>query len=85
LTIWYSGADSSSIGASGSDGADQLEPLVYVDGIRLAGGAASLDALDPDRIERIEVLKGAAALEVFGAEAAGGVVQIYLKPTGGAP
>ena len=39
----------------------------------------SLATLDPDAIERVEVLKGAAATALYGEEAAGGVIQIYTK------
>ena len=53
-----------------------LQPIIYVDGIRIEG---ELSDLDPDEIERIEVIKGDAALERFGPEAASGVVQIFLK------
>jgi outer membrane receptor for ferrienterochelin and colicin len=42
-----------------------------------------LESLDPGRIERIEVLKGAAAARLFTEEAAGGVIQIFLKAEGG--
>lgn len=52
------------------------EPLIYVDGERFEG---DFDTLDPDDIERIEVVKGAAALELFGEDATGGVIQIFMK------
>jgi len=56
------------------------EPLVYVDGVRLAGARrAALDDLDPDLIDRIEVLKGEAADRLFGPDAANGVIQIFMK------
>ncbi|MDT8341327.1 MAG: M56 family metallopeptidase [Longimicrobiales bacterium] len=55
----------------------EREPLVLVDGERLASGA--LNQLDPDRIERIEVLKGATARERYGPDAADGVILIFLK------
>lgn len=54
------------------------EPLIYVDGIRV-GGRGYIDNLDPSAIERIEIIKGNAATELFGREAAGGVIQIFLK------
>lgn len=53
-------------------------PIVYIDGVR-QDGSDVLAALDPSAIERMEVLKDAAAIERFGAEAAGGVIQIYLR------
>lgn len=57
-------------------------PLVYVDGVRVEGGIP--DDLDPDRIERIEVVKGMAATRLFGAEAQHGVIQIFTKAGEGA-
>jgi TonB-linked SusC/RagA family outer membrane protein len=70
------------------------EPIVYVDGVRLnsgggfgegfagtgGGGAPSrLDDIDPSSIERVEVLKGAAAATLYGTEASNGVIQIFTK------
>lgn len=55
-------------------------PLLYVDGVRIRNDL--LDDLDPDRIERIEVIKGEAAETLFGAAAANGVVKIFTKPQG---
>ena len=52
-----------------------LQPIVYVDGVRVEG----MPDLEPDGIERIEVLKGAAAIELYGEDASNGVVQIFLK------
>jgi len=60
----------------------ETEPLVYLDGVRLPGvGRAALGDLDPDLIERIEVLKGPAAATMFGPEASNGVIQIFTKET----
>ena len=50
--------------------------LVFVDGQRLPSGAG-LNDLDPTQIARIEVLKGAAARQVYGDAARHGVVHIY--------
>jgi TonB-dependent SusC/RagA subfamily outer membrane receptor len=56
------------------------KPLIYVDGVRVVGvGEGVLAELDPDDIERIEVIKGAAAAALFGEEAAAGVIQIFMK------
>lgn len=69
------------------------EPIVFVDGVRVnsgggfgnnvgagGGGAPSrLDDIDPSSIERIEVLKGAAAATLYGTEASNGVIQIFTK------
>ena len=70
-----------------------LEPVVYVDGVRMKsgtqggldvgwGGAQGTDALDflnPADIESIETIKGPAASTLYGADAAGGVIQIITK------
>ena len=62
------------------------EPIIYVDGIRLSS-SATLEELNPDAIERVEVIKGAAAERLFGPQAAAGVIQIFLdgEPAGTAP
>ncbi len=69
------------------------EPIVFVDGIRInsrgdfgnnvgAGGGGTpsrLDDIDPNSIERVEILKGAAAATLYGTEASNGVIQIFTK------
>jgi TonB-linked SusC/RagA family outer membrane protein len=65
-------------------------PTFYVDGIKVQnslGGAydvlgqsrTPLDAINPDDIESIEVIKGPAAATLYGADAASGVIQIITK------
>ncbi len=49
--------------------------LVYLDDVRVDRSA--LDTLPADRIARIEVIKGQAAVDGFGARQ--GVIQIYTK------
>jgi TonB-dependent SusC/RagA subfamily outer membrane receptor len=46
-----------------------------------SGGAGEdrLSDLNPDEIDRIEVLKGPAAATLYGSEASGGVIQIFTK------
>jgi TonB-linked SusC/RagA family outer membrane protein len=45
-----------------------------------------LDQINPNDIERIEIIKGSAATTLYGTEAAGGVIQVFTKRgTGGAP
>lgn len=65
------------------------EPVIFIDGIRInAGGARTsrLDDIDPSSIERVEILKGAAAATLYGTEASNGVIQIFTKMgTVGAP
>jgi TonB-dependent SusC/RagA subfamily outer membrane receptor len=68
------------------------EPLYIVDGVIIDNNADQqinvgyrsnpinrLADLDPDDIERVEVLKGAAAAALFGSRANNGVVQIFTK------
>jgi TonB-dependent SusC/RagA subfamily outer membrane receptor len=67
-------------------------PLIYVDGVRMysdalpttAQGQSSspLNDIDPNDIERIEIIKGAAATTLYGTEASNGVVQIFTKRGG---
>ena len=38
-----------------------------------------METLDPDMIDRIEVVKGAAAEALYGDRAAGGVINIFTK------
>ena len=46
-----------------------------------SGGAGEdrLSDLNPDEIERIEVLRGPAAATLYGSEASGGVIQVFTK------
>ncbi|MBI4520601.1 MAG: carboxypeptidase-like regulatory domain-containing protein, partial [Gemmatimonadetes bacterium] len=74
------------------------QPLLYVDGVRVksepyplgADGARApaspLNDINPADVERIEIIKGAAATTLYGTEAAAGVIQIFTKKgTQGAP
>jgi len=64
-------------------------PLIYVDGVRIRSSnfpgsaqgqsAHPLNSVNPDDIERIEVIKGAAATTLYGTEASSGVIQIFTK------
>ena len=68
------------------------EAIVYVDGVRadngggfgdffggVGGSPSRLDDLDPESIEKVEILKGAAAATLYGTEASNGVIQIFTK------
>ncbi len=86
----YTGAGAQ-IRIRGSSSLSQLnEPVVYIDGIRMdrsaigmAGGdqaqPSRLDDIPPESIERVEILKGAAAATLYGTEASNGVIQIFTK------
>jgi TonB-dependent starch-binding outer membrane protein SusC len=72
-------------------------PLIYIDGVRMETGTLTLsdeaaatpmalDAINPNDIDRIEIVKGPAATTLYGTEAAGGVIQIFTKRgSAGAP
>jgi TonB-linked SusC/RagA family outer membrane protein len=90
-------------GASGSSGSSTQirvrgassislsnEPLLYIDGVRVAAGAGAqwftggqsydrLNDLDPADIESIELVKGPAAATLYGADASTGVIQVITK------
>ena len=67
------------------------EPIIFVDGVRInsgggygigngGGGSPSrIDDIDPSTIERVEILKGAAAATLYGTEASNGVIQFFTK------
>lgn len=60
--------------------------VVLVDGVRVGSaslGQASFEALSIDQIDRIEVLRGPAS-GLYGADAVGGVIQIFTKRGRGA-
>ena len=69
------------------------QPVIYIDGMRMQSGVqtsfdnsgassqatSALDAIDPNDIESMEVIKGPAAATLYGADAASGVIQIITK------
>jgi hypothetical protein len=63
------------------------QPLVYIDGVRMDNTPAQvsgtitnrLNDINPAEIERVEIIKGAAAATLFGTEASSGVIQIFTK------
>ena len=75
-----------------------LEPLIYIDGVRVDNRAKTgpttvrdpgspgiypsisrLNDINPEDIERVEIIKGPAASTLYGTEAANGVIQIFTK------
>ena len=52
--------------------------LVFVDGKRMPAGT-SLDQMDPKQIPRIEVVKGQAAVGIYGEEGRAGVINIFTR------
>ncbi len=62
-------------------GANRGQTLVLIDGLRAGSGsdgATSLEAIPLDQIERIEILRGPAS-SLYGADAIGGVIQVFTK------
>ncbi|MFL5617800.1 MAG: SusC/RagA family TonB-linked outer membrane protein [Gemmatimonadaceae bacterium] len=69
------------------------EPLLYVDGVRASnaqstgpvsqffapGPISRINDLDPDDIERVEIIKGPAAATLYGTEASTGVINVITK------
>ena len=69
------------------------QPLIYIDGVRVVNDVATgitvqafgsgvvsrLNDIDPNLIDRIEVIKGPAAATLYGTEATNGVIQIFTK------
>ena len=65
-------------------------PIIYVDGVRIFSGSTPVAAnarqttlpfndIRPEDIDRIDVVKGAAATTLYGTEASGGVIQVFTK------
>ena len=68
-------------------GASSSNTVVLVDGVRVGAatlGQAAFEAIGLSQIERIEVLRGPGS-SLYGADAVGGVVQIFTKRGEGAP
>ena len=53
------------------------QPLIMVDGVQMQ--ATSLNSLDLSNVERIEVVQGASAATIYGAQGANGVIQVFTK------
>jgi TonB-linked SusC/RagA family outer membrane protein len=53
------------------------QPLIMVDGVEMR--STSLNSLDLNNVERIEVVQGASAATIYGAQGANGVIQIFTK------
>ncbi|MCU0805703.1 MAG: TonB-dependent receptor [Burkholderiales bacterium] len=68
-------------------GANTGQTLLLVDGMRLASatvGTSAIEHLPLDQIERIEIVRGPAS-SLYGADAVGGVIQIFTRRGSGAP
>ena len=68
-------------------GANPTHTLVLIDGMRVSSattGTTSLENIPLSQIERVEILRGPAS-SLYGADAIGGVIQIFTKSAKGAP
>jgi TonB-linked SusC/RagA family outer membrane protein len=68
------------------------DPIVYLDGARVSSGysggmdtASRLDDLNPAEIQSIDILKGPAAVALYGTDAANGVIIMTTKRGGVGP
>lgn len=86
LRAW-GGAETATTGGAGQPasvflrGTNSSHALVLVDGVRVGSvtvGATALESLPLEQIERIEVLSGPAS-GLYGADALGGVIQIFTR------
>lgn len=71
------GSEGASIRIRGIGTFNSNDPLVLVDGV-----ASSVDAVDPNDIENISILKDAASASIYGSRAANGVILITTKHAG---
>lgn len=68
------GKENSSIRIRGIGTVNDNNPLVLIDGV-----ASSVDAVDPNDIETMSILKDAASASIYGSRAASGVILITTK------
>ncbi len=66
-------------GISSINNSQSNEPLFILDGVPVSGGASAAADINPNDIENITVLKGAAAAALYGQDAANGVIMITTK------
>jgi vitamin B12 transporter len=84
VEVTQSGGPGSTSGAF-IRGANTGQTLVLIDGLRAgssSSGTTSLEAIPLDQIDHIEILRGPAS-SLYGADAIGGVVQVFTKRTEG--
>lgn len=68
-------------------GANSAQTLFLIDGMRISSvtsGTAALEHIPLSQIERIEILRGPAS-SLYGADAVGGVIQIFTRKSQGSP
>lgn len=67
-------------------GANSNQTLVLIDGLRVSSstdGATAIEAIPLDQIDHVEILRGPAS-SLYGADAIGGVIQIFTRRSDGA-
>jgi TonB-dependent starch-binding outer membrane protein SusC len=52
-------------------------PMIMIDGLQI--GATDFGSIDVNIIDRVEIVQGAAAASVYGAQGANGVIQLFTK------
>jgi outer membrane receptor protein involved in Fe transport len=52
-------------------------PMILIDGVQM--GVTTLNSIDLSTIDRVEVIQGAAAGTIYGAQGANGVIQLFTK------
>ncbi|RQO72776.1 TonB-dependent receptor [Aquitalea sp. FJL05] len=68
-------------------GSNANQTVVLLDGVRIVSattGTTALENIPLDNIERIEILRGSSS-SLYGADAIGGVIQIFTRQGSGAP
>lgn len=86
VQMTYSGGSGSKAGVY-IRGTKTAQTLILVDGLKIntAGdGDANLQYLDPEQIERIEIVRGPRS-SLYGADAVGGVINIFTRKGAGDP
>jgi len=87
MSAGQTGAGSMIILRGSASISQRQSPLIYVDGVRIDNRSEDAQSVTTDRlmdinpqdIERVEVIKGAAAATLYGTEASSGVIQIFTK------
>lgn len=80
LTVHRRADGTYSVRLRGARGASDAEPLVLLDGVLMGGGTAhALADINPQDVERVEVIKDAASLSLYGIRGANGVIAITTR------
>jgi TonB-dependent starch-binding outer membrane protein SusC len=54
-----------------------INPMIILDGVQL--GATSMNSIDLNTIEKVEIVQGSAGATMYGAQGANGVIQLFSK------